>query len=63
MSEVPSLAQAYLQRYGSYRQKEWVNIMMKFMQKLGKSLMLPVAVLPIAGILSGIGYWMCPSTM
>ncbi|MCI8880142.1 MAG: PTS transporter subunit EIIC [Clostridiaceae bacterium] len=37
--------------------------MMKFMQKLGKSLMLPVAVLPIAGILSGIGYWMCPSTM
>lgn len=37
--------------------------MMKFLQKLGKSLMLPVAVLPIAGILSGIGYWLCPSTM
>jgi len=37
--------------------------MMKYLQKLGKSLMLPVAVLPIAGILSGIGYWLCPSTM
>lgn len=30
---------------------------MKYLQKLGKSLMLPVAVLPVAAILSGIGYW------
>ena len=29
---------------------------MKFLQKLGKALMLPVAVLPICGILMGIGY-------
>lgn len=30
--------------------------MMKFLQRLGKSLMLPVACLPVAGILLGIGY-------
>lgn len=36
---------------------------MKFLQKIGKSLMLPVAVLPICGILMGIGYWMCPASM
>ena len=36
---------------------------MKFLQKLGKSLMLPVACLPICGILMGIGYWLCPATM
>lgn len=28
---------------------------MKFLQKLGKALMLPVAILPICGILMGIG--------
>ncbi|RGB68321.1 MULTISPECIES: PTS transporter subunit EIIC [Oscillospiraceae] len=37
--------------------------MMKYLQKLGKSLMLPVAVLPIAGILSGLGYLLCPASM
>ncbi len=37
--------------------------MMKYLQKLGKSLMLPVAVLPICGILMGIGYACCPATM
>lgn len=37
--------------------------MMKYMQKLGKSLMLPVACLPICGILMGIGYALCPATM
>lgn len=37
--------------------------MMKFLQKLGKSLMLPVACLPICGILMGIGYALCPATM
>ena len=31
-------------------------VMMKFFQKLGKSLMLPVACLPVCGILMGIGY-------
>ena len=36
---------------------------MKFLQKLGKALMLPVAVLPICGILMGIGYYLCPETM
>ena len=36
---------------------------MKFLQKLGKSLMLPVACLPICGILMGIGYALCPETM
>ncbi len=37
--------------------------MMKYLQKLGKSLMLPVACLPICGILMGIGYALCPETM
>ncbi len=35
--------------------------MMKYLQKLGKSLMLPVACLPAASILMGIGYWMDPT--
>ena len=30
---------------------------MRFFQRLGKSLMLPVAALPIAALLYGIGYW------
>ena len=37
--------------------------MMKKLKKLGKSLMLPVACLPICGILMGIGYALCPATM
>ncbi|HIX15339.1 MAG TPA: N-acetylglucosamine-specific PTS transporter subunit IIBC [Candidatus Hungatella pullicola] len=37
--------------------------MMKYLQKLGKSLMLPVACLPAAGILMGIGYMISPSVM
>ena len=36
---------------------------MKFLQKLGKALMLPVAVLPLCGLLMGIGYMLCPATM
>ncbi len=36
---------------------------MKNLQKLGKALMLPVACLPICGILMGLGYALCPSTM
>ncbi|MDR2489970.1 MAG: N-acetylglucosamine-specific PTS transporter subunit IIBC [Spirochaetaceae bacterium] len=35
--------------------------MMKVLQKLGKSLMLPVACLPVAAILMGIGYWIDPT--
>ena len=35
--------------------------MMKYLQKIGKSMMLPVACLPAAGILMGIGYWIDPS--
>lgn len=36
---------------------------MKFLQRLGKALMLPIAVMPICGILMGIGYMMCPASM
>ena len=36
---------------------------MKYLQKLGKALMLPVACLPICGILMGIGYLLSPGTM
>lgn len=35
--------------------------MMKYLQRLGKSLMLPVACLPVASILMGIGYWIDPT--
>ena len=35
--------------------------MMKYLQKLVKSLMLPVAVLPVCSILMGIGYWIDPT--
>lgn len=35
--------------------------MMTYLQRLGRSLMLPVAVLPAAAILMGIGYWLDPS--
>lgn len=35
--------------------------MMKYLQRLGKSLMLPVAALPVASILMGIGYWLDPT--
>lgn len=34
---------------------------MKYLQRLGRSLMLPVAVLPAAALLMGIGYWIDPS--
>ena len=36
---------------------------MKFLQKLGKALMLPVAALPVCGILMGIGYALAPAVM
>ncbi|MGN1016798.1 MAG: PTS transporter subunit EIIC [Faecousia sp.] len=37
--------------------------MMKHLQKLGSALMLPVACLPICGILMGLGYLLCPAYM
>ena len=37
--------------------------MMKWLQKLGKALMLPVAALPVCGILMGIGYALAPAVM
>ena len=37
--------------------------MMKKLQKLGSALMLPVATLPICGILMGLGYLLCPAYM
>ena len=36
---------------------------MKFLQKLGKAIMLPVACLPLCGILMGLGYLLCPTSM
>ena len=36
---------------------------MKHMQKLGKAIMLPVACMPLCGILMGIGYLLCPASM
>ena len=36
---------------------------MKFLQNLGKAIMLPVACLPLCGILMGIGYLLCPAFM
>ena len=35
--------------------------MMRYLQRLGKSLMLPVACLPVAAVLQGIGYWIDPT--
>ena len=37
--------------------------MMKYLQKLGKAMMLPVAALPICGILMGLGYAFAPGVM
>ncbi len=37
--------------------------MMKYFQRLGKSLMLPVACLPVCGILMGVGYILAPAAM
>ncbi len=34
---------------------------MKYAYRLGKAMMLPVACLPVAGLLMGIGYWMDPN--
>ncbi len=35
--------------------------MLTYLQKLGRSLMVPVAVLPAAAVLMGIGYWIDPT--
>ena len=36
---------------------------MKYLQKLGKALMLPVSCMPICGLLMGLGYCLCPAAM
>lgn len=36
---------------------------MKYLQKRGKSIMLPVACLPLCGIWTGVGYLLCPASM
>ena len=36
---------------------------MKFMQRLGKAMMIPVSCLPLCGLLMGIGYALCPASM
>ena len=36
---------------------------MKYLQRLGKAIMMPVACLPLCGLLMGIGYLLCPATM
>ncbi|MCS6723513.1 PTS transporter subunit EIIC, partial [Proteus mirabilis] len=35
--------------------------MKAYMQRMGRSLMLPVATLPVAALFMGIGYWIDPS--
>ncbi len=35
--------------------------MIKFLQKIGKAIMVPVAVLPAAAVLMGVGYWVDPT--
>ena len=47
----------------SYISKERWAIVMKFLQKLGKAIMYPVACLPLCGILMGLGYMLCPAAM
>lgn len=37
--------------------------MMKYIQKLGKAMILPIVAQPICGILMGLGYLLCPATM
>ncbi len=37
--------------------------MKAYLQRMGRSLMLPVAVLPAAAIMMGIGYWIDPNIM
>ena len=36
---------------------------MKYLQRLGKAVMLHVACLPLCGLLMGLGYLLCPASM
>lgn len=58
----PVKTQAQIKRSVRAKERGYI-IMMKYLQRLGKSLMLPVACLPAAGILMGIGYWISPAVM
>lgn len=40
-----------------------LTMVLKYLQRLGKSLILPVSCLPVAGILMGLGYLMAPSAV
>ena len=42
---------------------DFSRVYFTYLQKLGKALMLPVAALPIAGILMGLGYLLAHGTM
>ena len=37
--------------------------LMTYLQRLGKSMMVPIAVLPICGVMMGLGYLLCPAAM
>lgn len=37
--------------------------MKTYLQRIGRSIMLPVSVLPVASLLMGIGYWIDPAGM
>lgn len=41
--------------------KQFFSDFLGYLQKIGKALMLPVAVLPAAALLMGIGYWIDPN--
>ena len=41
--------------------KQMLRAFFEYLQRIGKSLMLPVSILPAAAILMGIGYWINPS--
>ena len=43
------------------RSREREEVAMKYIQRLGKTLMLPVSIMPIAALLKGIGYWIDPT--
>lgn len=36
---------------------------MGYLQRLGKSMMVPIAALPICGVMMGLGYLLCPASM
>ena len=39
------------------------SAVMAYLQRLGKAMMMPIAVLPICGIMMGLGYLLCPAAI